>query len=91
MESFLLTKLSHVLYFPAYVPFGQPVGSTRRRWEPGTRVLAVDRENESPEAPGNRPLFVVDKEGLIQFEHVGHREDLFEVLSVEIELLKEAE
>jgi peroxiredoxin len=36
-------------------------------------------------------LFVIDPQGLIQFEHVGHQEDIFEVLSWEIEVLKGAE
>ena len=36
-------------------------------------------------------LFLIDKEGLIQFKHTGFRENLFDVLSGEIEMLKGAE
>ena len=59
-----------------------------------TYRILLDLRGETAEGYGVRgipALFVIDKKGMIQFEHVGHREDIFEVLTVEIELLKGAE
>jgi thiol-disulfide isomerase/thioredoxin len=64
-----------------------PKGEVTRQYGEAARQYGV----RGGACGGIPAFFVIDPEGLIQFGHVGYREDIFEVLSWEIEALKGAE